>query len=345
MPRPSTTPRRGPAHRPATPDPLTDLADPFVNPGSLRMRTFVPTGLPDRAPLVVVLHGCTQTATGYDGAAGWSALATAHGFALLFPEQIRANNANGCFNWFEPDDTRRGAGEAASIAAAVAAMVAAYGLDRARVFATGLSAGGAMAAVMLATYPDVFAGGAVIAGLPFGAAAGVGPALAAMSNPAVLSGPALGDKVRKASTFAGPWPVVSVWHGDADRTVSRSNGLAVAEQWADVHGATPSRDGERMVWRNAAGVAVVEFTEVAGMGHGTPIDSRDGGAPAPFMLDVGIASSAHILAFWGIGGARAGGGGPPPKVPPKAPRPAAGPTRLDVGKLIGDTLRAAGVMK
>ncbi len=338
-------------------DHLADLGVAFDNPGGLRMRTFVPAGLARGAALVVVLHGCTQTAAGYDRAAGWSRLASALGFAVLFPEQVRSNNPNLCFNWFDPRATRRGSGEVASVAAAVAAMTAQHALDGSRIFVTGLSAGGAMANALLASYPDVFAGGAIVAGLPFGAAAGVGEALAAMAHPAALTGGELGDRVRAASTFAGPWPRVTVWHGGDDRTVSRLNGLAVAEQWADVHGATPVQDGDRTVWRNAAGVAVVEFNEVSGMGHGTPIDSRDGGVPAPFMLDVGIASSARIAAFWGLGTARAAAR-PLSRSPARTPagaaartgaRPAAPAARarggVDVGRVIADALRAAGLMK
>ena len=169
-----------------------------------------------------------------------------------------------------------------------------------------------MANACLAAYPDVFAGGAIIAGLPYGAAEGVGPALSAMAHPATFGGPALGDRVRKGSSFTGPWPRVSVWHGGADRTVSRDNGRAVAEQWADVHGATPSRDGDRLVWRDAAGIAVVEYNEIKDMGHGTPIDSTAGGAPPRFMLDVGIASSAA---------SRPSGASAPPGPAPAPPRP------------------------
>ncbi len=340
MPRPN--PARRPT-RPAIETVLVELVAPRADPGALRMLGFVPDDLAPGAPLVVVLHGCTQTAAGYDHGSGWSTLAARHGFALLFPEQTRANNPNLCFNWFETGDTRRGGGEAASIANAAAAMVAQHKLDPTRVFVTGLSAGGAMTSVMLATYPDVFAGGAVIAGLPFGAAHGVPEAMQAMSSPSAIAPRLLGDRVRAASTFTGPWPVVSVWHGDADRTVSHRNGEAVAAQWADVHGATRYGD----VWRNPAGVAVVELVTVGGMGHGTPIDGTDGSTAAAFMLDVGIGSSARIAAFWGIAGAATDRASRPQTAAREATASPATPGNggFDVTKLINDTLRSVGLMK
>jgi poly(hydroxyalkanoate) depolymerase family esterase len=100
-----------------------------------------------------VLHGCTQTAAGYDHHSGWSKLADDAGFALLFPEQQRANNPNLCFNWFLPQNTTRDSGEALSIRQMIETMVVASDLDRTRIFVNGLSAGGTMAAAMLATYP------------------------------------------------------------------------------------------------------------------------------------------------------------------------------------------------
>ena len=149
---------------------LATLSEFGANPGALAARFHVPADLPAGAPLVVVLHGCTQTAEAYDHSAGWSRLADRNGFALLYPEQQRLNNPNLCFNWFSPDDTARGGGEAASIRALIAQTVEACQIDPDRVFITGLSAGGAMTSVMLAAYPEVFAGGAIIAGLPYGAA-------------------------------------------------------------------------------------------------------------------------------------------------------------------------------
>jgi len=332
---------------------LFDLGDFGSNPGNLRMLAFLPETLPRHAPLVVVLHGCTQNAARYDQGAGWSTLAAAHGFALLYPEQVRANNAQTCFNWFEAGDTRRGEGEAASIAAAVAAMIDRHDLDPARVFVTGLSAGGAMAGAMLATYPDVFAGGAIIAGLPYGVARGLPQALSAMAAPAAATGVRLGDHVRLASGHDGPWPRVSIWHGGADRTVSARNGEAIAAQWRDVHGladAVPSEssDGRHglSVWHNDGGVPVVELNRIDGMAHGTPLEAgSDGSAAGPFMLDVGIGSSARIAEFWGLTEApapRPAQRTSPSKPAPHNPAPTAPtPQGFDIGKAIADAMRSA----
>lgn len=344
MPRPAVARLRKPVRPDEVDSALVEFAGTFANPGALRMRMVVPPALAPNAPLVVVLHGCTQTAAGYDRGSGWSTLAATLGFALLFPEQIHANNANGCFNWFEANDSRRGSGEAASIAAAVAAMVATHRLDPTRVFISGLSAGGAMANAMLATYPDVFAGGAIIAGLPFGVAHGVPEAMQVMNHPANAAPRVLGDRVRAASTFTGPWPIVSVWHGGDDRTVALGNGEAVAAQWADVHGATS--DGASTIWRNAAGITVVEFNRINGMGHGTPIDAGvDGCVAAPFMLDVGIRSSAMIAAFWGLGEAPATVRTRPAGAAPRRDHETSQRPGPDVARLINDTLRSVGLMK
>jgi poly(hydroxyalkanoate) depolymerase family esterase len=188
------------------------------NPGNVRMLTYVPDGLPPGAPLVVILHGCTQTAAGYDHGAGWSTLADRHGFALLLPEQQRANNPNSCFNWFQPQDTTRDRGEALSIRQMIERAVEDHSLDRTRIYITGLSAGGAMAAVMMATYPEVFAAGAIIAGLPYGGAGNVQEALDSMFQGKSRSAESWGDLVRRAAPHSGSFPRVSIWHGSSDAT-------------------------------------------------------------------------------------------------------------------------------
>ena len=344
-------------------DRLSDLAPPADNPGRLNARVFVPADLPPGAPLVVVLHGCTQTVADYDAGSGWSHLAERHGFALLYPEQTRANNPNGCFNWFQPGDTRRGGGEVASIRAMVAAVVATHAIDPARVFVTGLSAGGAMTGALLAAYPETYAAGAIIAGLPYGCASGVPEAFEAMGGRgAPVDAATLGDRVRAASPHAGPWPRVSVWHGDADHTVAPGNADAIVRQWTDVHGlaATPTmvtneRGFRRGVWADADGSPLVEHILIEGMGHGTPLDPGtapgQSGEARAHMLDVGISSTDRIAAFFGIAPAleetsrvsaapqiEALEAGRPRLIDVSAPP--SGPQ-----KVIEDALRAAGLMR
>jgi len=288
-------------------DRLHALAHFGTNPGALAAKFHVPDGIDKGAPLVVVLHGCTQTAAGYDHHSGWSQLADEAGFALLFPEQQRANNPNLCFNWFLPGDARRGSGEALSIREMIETMVATHGLDRNRIFITGLSAGGAMASAMLASYPEVFAGGAIIAGLPYGSATTIPEAFDRMRGHGGPSEENLQRLVQNASTHEGPWPRISIWHGSADPTVAPSNAEALVTQWRGVHALEkrPTRSEAsgrhtRHVWHDADGLAAIEVNIIAGMAHGTPLGGDGLGTPGPFMLDVGISSTREIARVWGI---------------------------------------------
>ena len=296
--------------RPSGETRLAALDDFGSNPGALDAFAFVPTDLPPRAPLVVVLHGCTQSAAGYDQAAGWTSAADRFGFAVLFPEQRRMNNPNLCFTWFSAADTARGAGEAHSIRQMVAAMQARHDLDPQRIFVTGLSAGGAMTAAMLASYPEVFAGGAVIAGLPYGVATSVPEAFDRMRGHELPAAHDLTTRVKDASRYAGPWPTLSVWHGSADATVDPANGRALVDQWRGLHdlpeipSCTDLVDGAvRRTWNGPEGTPFIEHIAIAGMGHGTPVGVRASEGdeqPAPFMLEVGISSTRRILESWGL---------------------------------------------
>ena len=296
-------------HAPATaPTHLTELTGFGSNPGSLRMFTYVPKSLGRSPALVVVLHGCTQSAASYDLGAGWSTLAERYGFVVLLPEQTTANNPKTCFNWFLPGDTARGRGEALSIRQMIEKTIGAHGVERSRVFITGLSAGGAMTTAMLATYPEVFAAGAIIAGVPYGSAGNVQQAFESMFQGRPHSAKEWGDLVRRASSHRGSWPRVSVWHGDADATVKPINADALVQQWTNVHGidATSVQDKvdgyPRKVWRRD-GVDVVESYTITGMAHGTPLATNaHGGQAGPFMLEAGISSSYHIAKFFGLTG-------------------------------------------
>jgi poly(hydroxyalkanoate) depolymerase family esterase len=333
-----------------------------TNPGALVAKCHVPVRLRPGAPLVVVLHGCTQNADGYDLGAGWSTLADREGFAVLFPEQTRMNNANLCFNWFMSEDTRREGGEAQSIRQMIAAMIRTQNLDPARVHITGLSAGGAMTSVMLATYPELFAGGAIIAGLPFGTAHNVPEAFDRMRGHGGPDDAELAALVRQASGgHQGDWPAISIWHGSADRTVTIANMGRIVAQWRDLHGAGTAPDTVedvgghiRSTWHDQDGRVAIESHEIAGMGHGTPIDPNgpDGlGQAMPHMLDVGISSTMLIARSWGIARKALWNAQTPP---PRRHEPIAdtgtraAPQRERAGgvqKVIEDALRAAGLMR
>ncbi len=289
---------------------LVETTEFGANPGQLRMLAYVPPHLPPGAPLVVVLHGCQQTAAGFDHASAWSLLAERHGFALLYPEQRRANNAMLCFNWFNAADLAPDRGEVGSVRHMVATLLARHPIDPRRVFATGLSAGGAMAVALLACHPEVFAAGAIVAGLPFGVARSTAEALDCMAQGPGLPPTILADRVRAAAPAraATRWPLLQIWQGDADRTVVPANATALAGQWAALHDAReaefPRDTGvRRQLWRNPAGLTVVEQVWLPGLAHGLPIDVAAGlGHAAPFMLDIGLSAPARIAAAWGIAG-------------------------------------------
>jgi len=300
------------------------------NPGNLRMFSYVPADLAPMAPLIVVLHGCKQGAATFARDAGWLALADSAKLALLLPEQkglpsylhdipwlipwvswFGANNLNACFNWFEPEDTVRDRGEALSLRQMIDAMIERYPLDRSRVYVVGLSAGGAMAAVMLAAYPERFAGGAVVAGVPYGCADDLAKARQCMKPGINLTPAEWRRRVRNLAGGAeGRVPSVSIWHGDADERVVPGNRQELVDQWTAVHGiaAIPARtesDGRiaRELYRDGAGVTKVESVLVKDLAHAFPIRT-DGsppcGQPGDFVVSAGVCATREIARFWGL---------------------------------------------
>ncbi|MGW1296385.1 extracellular catalytic domain type 1 short-chain-length polyhydroxyalkanoate depolymerase [Streptomyces sp. NPDC002533] len=301
-----------------------------ANPGALNMYVYRPATLPANAPVVVALHGCTQSAQVYSDNAGLNTFADRHGFLVVYAETTTANNANKCFNWFQPGDTRRGQGEAASIRQMVAHTATAYGTDPGRVQVTGLSAGGAMTSVMLAAYPDVFAAGAVVAGIPYGCGVDVVSAFGCMSPGVDRTPAAWAQAVRDAHPgFAGPWPRVAIWHGDNDATVAPRNADELRDQWTAVHGLgqTPDRTStigpnstRRSEYLAADGRSVVEVDRVPGIGHGTPVDPGSGaeqcGATGTQHFIGSICSGYWITRFFGLDGTTVP---EPPVDPPTEP--------------------------
>jgi poly(hydroxyalkanoate) depolymerase family esterase len=298
---------------------LTQVTGFGSNPGALNMYSYVPAGLPAGAPLVVALHGCTQSASDYYGHSGWPKYADLYHVALVFPEQTTANNSLSCFNWFNAGDIARGGGEALSIKQMVDYAIAHYGSDAKRVYVTGLSAGGAMTAVMLAAYPDVFAGGGVVAGLPYNCGT-VCQYQAQNKTPAQW-----GDLVRAANPgYTGPWPRVAIWYGTSDTTVAPANATELRDQWTNVLGVAPSPTATTSLpggtTRESYG-NVVELDRVSGIAHGTPVDpgsaANQCGTTGTYYLQ-SICSSYYLAQFWGLvspgGGTSSPTPGPTPTV-------------------------------
>lgn len=311
------TTRDAAAPRDAEPDAptltgTTSRIEPFsdANPGGLRMFEYVPVAMPAAAPVVVVLHGCTQTAEAYAGA-GWNELADAHKFYVVYAEQTVTNNVALCFNWFESGDSARTGGEAESIKRMVDSVKARHDVDAARIFVTGLSAGGAMTAVMLASYPDVFEAGAIMAGVPYRCATSAADTGGCAGGASGKTPAVWGDLVRSVGgAFAGGgYPRVSIWQGTADRTVDPRSADDLRAQWCNVHEIaqeptsveTPSPDVVHQTFAAQDGTVAVESWMLGGMGHGTAIDpAQQCGSDGPYLLDVGVCSSAKAAEFFGL---------------------------------------------
>jgi poly(hydroxyalkanoate) depolymerase family esterase len=223
--------------------------------GSRDYRLYVPAKTQPRG-LIVMLHGCKQNAEDFAIGTAMNVIAEAEGLLVAYPTQPHAANPSGCWNWFRPLDQSHGKGEPHIIAEMTRAVIGDYGIDSTRVFVAGLSAGGAMAAVMAAAYPELFAAAGIHSGLPYRAAHDVPSALAAMRG----EGP---SAAFAASTAAGPRRLI-VFHGTADHTVSPSNARALMED------ATRTHAGAEIMRRNfESGSREVAHLEITAR-DGTP---------------------------------------------------------------------------
>ncbi|MFE4974290.1 PHB depolymerase family esterase [Kitasatospora sp. NPDC056651] len=285
-----------------------------TNPGNLTMYTYTPAGLPGGAPLVVALHGCLQSATDYYRNSGWTKFADQYGFAVVFPQTSSTNNSLSCFSWFDAGKDARGVGEARSVVEMVTKAEALYGSDAHRVFVTGLSAGGGMAADLLADYPDVFAGGAIDSGLPAHCATTQAAASGCQNSDQGLTPAQCGDKVRAAYPgYAGPWPKVAIWQGSADTVVKPVNATELRDQWTNVQGigrqpsSTRSLPGgtTQELYTGPGGQPSVALFTVSGMGHGLAVHPGSGadqcGAAGAYFLDT-VCSGYYTAQFWGLDG-------------------------------------------
>lgn len=184
-------------------------------------------------PLVVMLHGCSQSPDDFAAGTGMNVLACEQGFAVLYPAQSQDANAGRCWNWYEPGHQQRGSGEPAVLASLTQAVITQHGLDARRVYVAGLSAGGAMAAILGQAYPDLYAGVGIHSGLASGAANDLMSALSAMKHGrSTAASEATNEKATVLTALAPgashPLPTI-VFHGDSDAVVHPDNGMQAIE--------------------------------------------------------------------------------------------------------------------
>jgi poly(hydroxyalkanoate) depolymerase family esterase len=239
----------------------------FSNDAGIRTyKVYVPSGYTGQSlPVVVMLHGCTQNPEDFAAGTRMNDVAEEQTFLVAYPRQPQSANMQKCWNWFNAGDQRRESGEPSLIAGIALQVVEEFSADPARVYVAGLSAGGAAAAIMAATYPDIFAAIGVHSGLACGAARDVPSGFAAMSG---------GGTIRPRSER--PTVPTIVFHGDADRTVNPVNSdqvIAQATQEAALtqmvtHGETPGGMAyTRTVQLDDAGGEVLEQWVLHGAGH------------------------------------------------------------------------------
>lgn len=287
---------------PASPAPADDGPEQFIaghfshRAGARDYRLFIPARRTGAAAkpraLVLMLHGCTQNPDDFARGTRMNALGAEYNALVLYPAQTRQANAQGCWNWFKHSHQGRDRGEPALLAAMTRHIAETHGVDPAHIYVAGLSAGGAMAAILAATHPDVFAAAGVHSGLPAGAARDLPGALAAMQG----QGGPTSARAPKSSVR------MIVFHGDADTTVHPGN----AEQVVAAHGGAAVRTDEqtglsqggractRRLHRDAQGRVVTEQWRVHGAGH-----AWSGGDPAGSYADArGPDASAEMMRFF-----------------------------------------------
>lgn len=271
--------------------------------GSRRYKLYVPVATSGPTRLLVMLHGCTQDPDDLARGTRMNQVAEEKGFIVLYPEQPATANPLKCWNWYAAAHQKRGAGEPALLAAMIRKVVAEKKVDPAKVYAAGISAGGAMTAILGATYPELVAAMAIHSGIAYGLATEMSQALMAMRAP-VGDAATLGDAVLKAMGERKKIIPVFIVQGRIDPSVNVANAGLLADQWLAVNGPTTvgpatiasetQYSGVRSYYRAENGRAIVETWIISGLGHAWSGGSKEG----TFTDEKGPDASRAIVEFF-----------------------------------------------
>jgi feruloyl esterase len=270
----------------------------------------------NKKPLLVVLHGCSQNAESIALQSGWSKLAEANDFYVLYPQQKIFNNPNLCFNWFSTNDISKEQGEASSIKAMIMHLTDSLPIDEERIYIYGVSAGAAMSVALLALYPELFKSGAAIAGTPFGSANDFIEALKIMID-GIEKSPEEWAKLVKEEHGSKQlnYPKLIVLHGTKDMVVNISNSYELIKQWTALHQIDTIPDEiknnyegnsnvQKIGYKNKYNETIITFYKVKQLGHALAIDpgnkARQGGETGFFATDIDFFSTWYIARDFGL---------------------------------------------
>lgn len=291
-----------------------EIVDFGNNKGNLQMYVYKPTTLKNQLPLVVVLHGCGQTASEIADRSGWKTLADSNGFMVLYPQQKVENNLNNCFNWYNETDISKNDGESDTIKEMIEYAIKNFNIDTSKIFVSGLSAGGAMANVLMANYPNLFNSGAILSGIPFKAATDLTTGYDAMQGKMEKSTvewvAAISDN---NINYKGQYPKVAIFHGLDDPFVNIKNAELIEMQWKGIHkietnptvvsNFNGNGDITKTSYCKNQRLIIVKY-EIDNLGHAMAVDPGNekyqGGSIGKFAVDKNFHTTFWTANFFGL---------------------------------------------
>ncbi|MEX1190609.1 MAG: PHB depolymerase family esterase [Brumimicrobium sp.] len=303
---------------PARSNEIIDVDNFGENPGNLEMKMYIPESVKhdsvSNIPLVVALHGCSQTLKNLMEGSGWNQLAEEHGFIVIYPMQKFINNTSLCFNWFKNKDISKNSGENGSIYNMVEYVTKNFSIDQQKIFIYGLSAGAAMSVSMMVNYPEIFNAGAIFAGAPHGIAKnGIQGMKVMLSVPNKTSeqwGKEIPDYDQKTN-----YPNLVVVHGEMDNVVSIQSSFELIKQWKylkKVENNDRIEDQkfkgnekvQRISYLDSSKNENIIFYQIKGIGHEITVDEgakeNQGGKANMYATNIGFYSTYYVAKDFGL---------------------------------------------